>query len=184
MTRQVTPHHHFHRKGLAPQPDADVGVGHRQEPVGYQIGGGFQKVSRCLIQYLSFAGNSAGEHHVEGRNPVSSDHDQLAGKGVHVTYFTFIVPRLTGEIEVSFLNRVHGTVFEFVAADRYKPLQFLQNNGRGTPAPIANTNGTEMTIFLVQYVCERRYNPGTGGPQRVSDGHGSAEDIQFGLWYL
>ena len=55
-------------------PKADHRVGRAQEPVGDNIPRSLEEVGSDLIEHLPLVGDALGEHDIEGRDPIRSDH--------------------------------------------------------------------------------------------------------------
>ena len=105
---QVPAYYHLYGEPFAHYAAGNHRVGCGTLPVGADVFGLVQELGCYLVQYLSFERYSARHHHVESRNPIGSNHNQLfAADGIDIAYFTVVHGSLVGETIRSFYQCVH-----------------------------------------------------------------------------
>ena len=98
---QVATDNHLHAETLALQSHRHHGVGRSQFPVRHDVSTCIEELRRNLIQHLSLERDALGQHHIECRDSVSSNHHhQVIVDVIHVTYFAVIHFLLSGEVKV------------------------------------------------------------------------------------
>src|SRR5690606_14087938 len=108
VAHKVAPDDHLYLERLALVTDRYAGVGHTDYPIGYNIFGRFQKLSRNLIEHLTFARNRPGQHHVKSRDPIGSHHDQVfLPDRIHIAHLTPIKGLLSVKIEIRFFYGIY-----------------------------------------------------------------------------
>ena len=90
-TSQVTANNHLNSIGLALATYGNHRIGASYFPVGADVGSCVEELRCDLVQHLAFVGNTLGQHHVECRDTVGSNHHHIfVIDGVNVAYFTYI----------------------------------------------------------------------------------------------
>jgi len=82
-------------------------VGRGDFPVGHDIGSSIEEFRGYLVQYLPFIGNAFGQHHIEGRNAVANNHDQiLVVDVVYIAHLAMVNTFLSGKLVIGTYNCV------------------------------------------------------------------------------
>ena len=101
-TGQVATDNHFHTEAFALQAHGHHRVGSGEFPVGDDVCRCVEELGCNLVEHLTLERDAFGQHHVECRDAVGSDHHhKVVVDVVHVTDFAVIHFLLSGEVEIS-----------------------------------------------------------------------------------